>query len=96
MSDAVIDTLTGMYFTVDGDEDAYGTGRGYPPRRRREHFVRFDGNEVTLPLELATIGEMVEATGPGIQALAVLRHDRRTGQMDRLARRSSNPAFFRS
>lgn len=29
------------------------------------YFVRFDGNEVMLPLELASLGEMLETTDEG-------------------------------
>lgn len=65
MRDAVIDTLTGMYFTVDDEDGAYGTGQIIRLAAEGVYFVRFDGNEVTLPLELATIGEMVEATDQG-------------------------------
>ena len=62
MSKAVFDTLTGMYFTVDDPDGSYGTGQVIRLAAEGVYFIRFDGNEVPLPLELVSIGEMLEAT----------------------------------
>jgi len=62
MSDKVFDTLTGMYFTVDDPDGSYGTGQVVRLATEGVYFIRFDGNEVALPLELASIGEMLETT----------------------------------
>jgi hypothetical protein len=62
MSNTVFDTLTGMYFTVDDPDGSYGTGQVIRLATEGVYFIRFDGNEVTLPLELASIGEMLETT----------------------------------
>lgn len=65
MSDTVIDSLTGAYFTVDDEDGTYGTGQVIRLAAEGVYFIRFDGNEVTLPLELVSIGEMLEATDQG-------------------------------
>lgn len=62
MNKTVIDTLTGMYFTVDDLDGSYGTGQVIRLAAEGVYFTRFDGNEVPLPLELVSIGEMLEAT----------------------------------
>jgi hypothetical protein len=62
MSKTVSDTLTGMYFTVDDSDGSYGTGQVIRLAAEGVYFIRFDGNEVPLPLELVSIGEMLEAT----------------------------------
>ena len=59
------DTLTGMYFTVDDLDGSYGTGQVVRPAADGVYFVRFDGNEVDLPLELASLAEMLETTDDG-------------------------------
>ncbi|MDW9376850.1 hypothetical protein HR059_24500 (plasmid) [Sinorhizobium meliloti WSM1022] len=62
MSNKVLETLTGMYFTVDDPDGSYATGQVIRLAAEGLYFVRFDGNEVTLPLELVPIGEMLETT----------------------------------
>ncbi|MBB3979656.1 hypothetical protein GGQ64_004900 [Rhizobium azooxidifex] len=62
MYDKIIDTLTGMYFTLDDADGSYGTGQVVRLATEGIYFVRFDGNEVTLPLELVSVGEMLETT----------------------------------
>jgi len=62
MNDKIFDTLTGMYFTLDAADGTYGTGQVVRLAAEGIYFVRFDGNEVTLPLELGSIGEMLETT----------------------------------
>lgn len=65
MNEKIFDTLTGMYFTVDDPDGSYGTGQVIRLAAEGIYFVRFDGNEVVLPLELASIGEMLETTDEG-------------------------------
>lgn len=65
MSEQIFDTLTGMYFTVDDPDGSYGTGQVVRLAADGIYFVRFDGNEVVLPLELASLGEMLETTDEG-------------------------------
>lgn len=65
MADKIHDALTGMYFTVDDPDGSYGTGQVVRLAAEGIYFVRFDGNEVPLPLELASLGEMLETTEEG-------------------------------
>ncbi|MGD9476675.1 hypothetical protein V8U06_03815 [Shinella sp. G-2] len=65
MTNKMLDTLTGMYFTVDDLDGSYGTGQVVRLAADGIYFVRFDGNEVDLPLELASLGEMLETTDDG-------------------------------
>jgi hypothetical protein len=60
MSKTVLDNLTGMYFTLDAPDGSYGTGQVIRVAAEGVYFIRFDGNEVTLPLELVTVGEMLQ------------------------------------
>ncbi len=62
MANNDVDNLTGMFFTLDSPDGSYGTGQVIRRAAEGVYFVRFDGNEVTLPLELVTIGEMLETT----------------------------------
>jgi hypothetical protein len=62
MTDKILDTLTGMYFTVDDPDGSYGTGQVIRLAAEGVYFVRFDGNEVELPLELVSLGEMLQTT----------------------------------
>ena len=62
MATTDVDNLTGMFFTLDSPEGSYGTGQVIRRATEGVYFVRFDGNEVTLPLELVTVGEMLETT----------------------------------
>ncbi|MDE3877533.1 hypothetical protein I7G55_26435 [Sinorhizobium meliloti] len=62
MNNKVFESLTGMYFTVDDPDGSYATGQVIRLAAEALYFVRFDGNEVTLPLELVSIGEMLETT----------------------------------
>ncbi len=62
MNDKVIDTLTGRYFTLDDPDGSYGCGQVIRLATEGVYFVRFEGNEVTLPLELVSIAEMLETT----------------------------------
>ncbi|MEW9613741.1 hypothetical protein AB3G45_07895 [Shinella sp. S4-D37] len=65
MTEKISDLLTDMYFTVDDLDGSYGTGQVIRPAADGIYFVRFDGTEVTLPLELASLGEMLETTDEG-------------------------------
>jgi hypothetical protein len=65
MNDNISDTLSGMYFTLDELDGSYGTGQVVRLAAEGIYFVRFDGTEVTLPLELASLGEMLETTDEG-------------------------------
>lgn len=65
MGNAVFDTLTGMYFTLDDLDGSYSTGQVIRPAAETIYFVRYDGNEVPLPLELVSMGEMLETTDDG-------------------------------
>ncbi|YCI04562.1 hypothetical protein M1D34_22160 [Ensifer sp. D2-11] len=51
-----------MYSTVDDPDGSYATGQVIRLAAEELYFVCLDGNEVTLPLELAPIGEMLETT----------------------------------
>lgn len=62
MNNKVFETLTGMYFTVDDPDGSYTTGQVIRLAAEGLYFVRFDGNEVTLPLELVSMGEILETT----------------------------------
>ncbi len=62
MSSKIFETLTGMYFTMDAPDGSYSTGQVIRLAAEGLYFVRFDGNEVTLPLELVTVGEMLDTT----------------------------------
>ncbi|SEL83637.1 hypothetical protein SAMN04487976_113124 [Xaviernesmea oryzae] len=59
------DLLSGMYFTVDDEDGTYSTGQVIRHAADDIYFVRFEGSEVTLPLELVTIGEMLQTTDEG-------------------------------
>ena len=65
MADKVFDTLTGIFFTVDDPDGSYATGQVIRLAAEEVYFVRYDGNEVALPLELVTMGEMLETTDEG-------------------------------
>jgi hypothetical protein len=60
MSDTSSHNLSGMYFTVDDRDGSYSTGQIVRPATEGVYLVRFDGAEVTLPLELVTLAEMLE------------------------------------
>lgn len=60
MTDTNPDTLTGMYFTVDDRDGSYSTGQIIRKATDGIYLVRFDGAEVTLPLELVSIAEMLD------------------------------------
>jgi hypothetical protein len=62
MTNTDVDNLAGMFFTLDSPDGSYGTGQVIRRAAEGVYFVRFDGNEVTLPLELVTVGEMLETT----------------------------------
>lgn len=62
MNDKSFETLSGMYFTVDDDDGGYSVGQIIRPAADGAYLVRFEGAEVTLPLELVTIGEMLQTT----------------------------------
>ena len=61
-SNKIVDTLTGTYFTLDNPDGSYASGQVIRLAAEGVYLVRFDGNEVTLPLELVTVGEMLETT----------------------------------
>ena len=65
MNEKTFDTLTGMYFTVDDPDGSYATGQVVRLADQAVYMVRFDGNEVPLPLELVALGEMLETTDEG-------------------------------
>ena len=54
------DTLSGMYFTVDDRDGSYSTGQIVRQATEGVYLVRFDGAEVTLPLELVSLAEMLD------------------------------------
>lgn len=62
MNDKVIDTLSGMYFTVDDGDGSYATGQVIRLATEGAYFVRFEGDKIVLPMELVSIGEMLQAT----------------------------------
>ncbi|KRD53347.1 MULTISPECIES: hypothetical protein [Sinorhizobium/Ensifer group] len=62
MNDKILDTLTGMYFTVDDPDGTYGTGQVVRLAAEGIYFIRYDGNEVELPMELVSLGEMLQTT----------------------------------
>jgi hypothetical protein len=65
MTDKAIPSLAGMLFTVDAPDGSYATGKVVRLAAEEIYFVRYDGNEVELPLELVTMGEMLETTDEG-------------------------------
>ncbi|KQY23757.1 hypothetical protein [Rhizobium sp. Root482] len=65
MTNTAADAMTGMYFTVDDLDGSYSTGQVVRLAADSVYFVRFEGNEVPLPLELVSIGEMLETTSEG-------------------------------
>ncbi|WP_245462351.1 hypothetical protein [Shinella sp. JR1-6] len=54
---------------VQGIRPTHRTGPVVQLSAESIYFVRFDGNEVTLPLELASLGEMLETTDGGYKLL---------------------------
>lgn len=65
MSKVAFDTLAGMYFTLDDPDGSYASGQVIRLAAEGVYLVRFDGNEVPLPLELVSLGEMLETTEEG-------------------------------
>jgi hypothetical protein len=61
MSDASTETISGMYFTVAEDDGTFSAGRVIRLASEGAYFVRFEGEEVTLPFELVTVGEMLQS-----------------------------------
>jgi hypothetical protein len=59
------DSVSGMYFTVDDEDGGYSVGRVTRLAAKNVYFVRFEGNEMPLPLELVTLGEMVQTSRGG-------------------------------
>jgi len=62
MADAVVDSLSGMYFTLAEEDGTFAAGRIIRLASDGVYFVRFEGEEVTLPMELVSVGEMIQAT----------------------------------
>ncbi|TCM47400.1 hypothetical protein C8J36_11512 [Rhizobium sp. PP-F2F-G48] len=62
MNDKIMDNLSGMYFTVDDGDGSYATGQVIRIATEGAYFVRFEGEEISLPMELVSVGEMLEAT----------------------------------
>jgi hypothetical protein len=62
MTNTVTDTLAGMYFTLDDPDGSYASGQVKRLAAEGVYLVRFDGNEVPLPLELVSLGEMLGTT----------------------------------
>jgi hypothetical protein len=62
MSEPAFDTLSGMYFTLDDQDGSYASGQVIRLAAEGVYLVRFDGNEVPLPLELVSLSEMLETT----------------------------------
>lgn len=60
MIDADEDALTGMYFTIDDAAGSYASGQIIRLASEGVCFVRFEGAEVVLPLELVSLGEMLQ------------------------------------
>jgi hypothetical protein len=67
MNDSASDTLSGMYFTADNPDGTYGSGSVVRPAAPGVYFVRFDGSEAILPLELASIDEMLDTNEEGFK-----------------------------
>lgn len=61
----VIDQLSGMYFTVAEEDGTFAAGQVVSLASEGVYFVRFEGEDVTLPLELVTVGEMLQSTEDG-------------------------------
>ncbi|GMB83632.1 hypothetical protein NN6n1_44150 [Shinella zoogloeoides] len=61
------DTLSGTYFTADNPDGSYGSGQVVRLAAPGVYLVRYDGTEVTLPLELVSLDEMLEATSEGFK-----------------------------
>lgn len=62
MTKTITDTLAGMYFTLDDPDGSYASGQIIRLAAEGVYLVRFDGNEVPLPLELVSLGEMLGTT----------------------------------
>lgn len=67
MTDTAFPTLTGMFFTADDPDGSYGTGQVVRLVEPGVYLIRYDGVETTLPLELASIDEMMEVTHEGFK-----------------------------
>jgi hypothetical protein len=65
MSEDVTDKLSGMYFTVSEDDGTFSAGQIIGLASDGVYFVRFEGEEIKLPLELVTVGEMLQSTEDG-------------------------------
>jgi hypothetical protein len=61
----MVDRLSNMYFMVDDEEGGYSAGQVISLASENVYLVRFEGNEIPLPLELVTLGEMVQTTSDG-------------------------------
>lgn len=61
MSDASTETISGIYFTVAEEDGTFAAGRVIRLASEGAYFVRFEGEEVTLPMELVTVGEMLQS-----------------------------------
>jgi hypothetical protein len=62
MTNAIIDRLSGIYFTVAEEDGTFGAGQIIRLASEGVYFVRFEGEEVTLPMELVSVGEMLQST----------------------------------
>jgi len=67
MTDTAFPTLTGMFFTADDPDGSYGTGQVVRLVEPGVYLIRYDGVETTLPLELASIDEIMEVTHEGFK-----------------------------
>jgi hypothetical protein len=65
MTEDLTDKLSSMYFTVSEDDGTFSAGQIISLASNGVYFVRFEGEEVTLPLELVTVGEMLQSTVEG-------------------------------
>jgi hypothetical protein len=65
MSEALLDALSGMYFTVAEDDGTLAAGQVIRLASQAVYFVRFEGDNVALPLELISVGEMLEPAEDG-------------------------------
>lgn len=57
------DILANMYFVVDDLAGSYSTGQVVRLVAEGIYFVRFEGAEGVLPLELVSMGEMLQSNG---------------------------------
>ncbi|WP_075293319.1 hypothetical protein [Pararhizobium arenae] len=62
MNGSPSDKLSGMFFTLDDTEGNYSTGQVVGVAAEGVYFIRFDGADMPLPLELVSLAEMLHTT----------------------------------